>query len=348
MNFKKLIIIGLSACFILLLVVGFSSAEVKKPITIKLGHVGFAETLGDDHAMALVFKDTLEKMSGGAFEVKIFPAGQLGGARDLVESVNRGTLKACITTPGEMSMFVPEIEVMAVPFIFSDPMVFYKVTEGPWGEALKEKIRQKTNMRCIALGENGGFRNIVNSRRTVRTPADMKGLKIRTIPTEAYMEIVRALGASPTPMPWLELYTACQTGTVDGQQMMIEGVITGKMYEVQHYITLTQHIVDYTYFLVNEAWFDDLPSEYQTYIMRAGKLAERAAGMASCLMDATGVEKLQEEGMDVYIPTKKEREMFKEACQPHMIQWLKKKHGAEAVEEFLTAVERAERELTVK
>jgi len=226
MNLKRRRVISLLVCLFILVIFNSININAEEPIIIKLGHVGLENTLGDDHAMALVFKDTLEKMSGGAFKVDIFPASQLGSARELLESVQVGTLKAAISTPGEVTMFVPEIEVMAIPFIFSDPLVFYKVAEGPWGQALKEKIRETSGLRVIALGENGGFRNIVNSKREVHTPEDMKGLKIRTIPSNAYMEIVKSMGASPSPIPWTELYTACQTGVVDGQQMMVEGVVS--------------------------------------------------------------------------------------------------------------------------
>ncbi len=330
---------------IVLSIFQFASAEVNKPIVIKLGHVGFADVLGDDHAMALVFKETLEKMSGGDFQVKIFPAGQLGKARDLVESVQRGTLKACITPPGPMTIFLPEIDVMALPFAFSDPMVFYKFTEGPWARELKEKIREKTGMRVIAISENGGFRNLLNSKRPIQRPEDMKGLKFRTINSAAYMEIIKSMGGTATPIPWLELYTACQTGVVDGQQMMVEGTLTGKMYEVQKHITLTGHIVDYTYFLVNDSWFNQLSVENQNQIIRAGLLAERAGQTASRLMDATGIEKLKETGMEVYIPTPEEREKFKQVTQGHMIEWLNAKFGESKINAFLKAIEDAENAL---
>ena len=347
MNLKRRRVISLLVCLFILVIFNSININAEEPIIIKLGHVGLENTLGDDHAMALVFKDTLEKMSGGAFKVDIFPASQLGSARELLESVQVGTLKAAISTPGEVTMFVPEIEVMAIPFIFSDPLVFYKVAEGPWGQALKEKIRETSGLRVIALGENGGFRNIVNSKREVHTPEDMKGLKIRTIPSNAYMEIVKSMGASPSPIPWTELYTACQTGVVDGQQMMVEGVVSGKMYEVQKYITLTGHIIDYTFFVVNDKWFESLPDDYKNYIIRAGMLAERAAGIASRLMDATGLEKLREEGMNIYMPSADEKDMFKQATQKHMLDWLKTKYGAEKVEQFLNAVKAAEKELTI-
>jgi tripartite ATP-independent transporter DctP family solute receptor len=338
--------IGMSTLIIFLLISTLSNVEAEKPIVIKLGHVGFADVLGDDHAMALVFKETLEKMSGGNFQVKIFPAGQLGKARDLVESVQRGTLKAAITPPGPMTMFLPEIDVMAVPFAFSDPLVFYKFTEGPWASDLKEKIRNKTGMRVIGISENGGFRNLLNSKRQIRSPEDMKGLKFRTINSKAYMEIIGSMGATATPIPWLELYTACQTGVVDGQQMMVEGTLTGKMYEVQKHITLTGHIVDYTYFLVNEKWFKGLSSDNKNYIIRAGQLAERAGQIASRLMDATGISKLKEKGMEVYIPTPDERQTFKKVTQDHMVKWLKAKFGDAEIDAFLKAVADAEKAVT--
>jgi tripartite ATP-independent transporter DctP family solute receptor len=332
---------------VFLLTLTCSTVFAAKPIVIKLGHVGFAVALGDDHAMALVFKETLEKMSGGAFEVKLFPAGQLGKARDLVESVQRGTLKIALTPPGPMTMFLPEIDVMAIPFAFSDPMVFYRFTEGPWVKKLKEKIREKTGMRVIGLSENGGFRNLLNSKRPIKSPADMKGLKFRTINSKAYMEIINSMGATASPIPWLELYTACQTGVVDGQQMMIEGTLTGKMYEVQKYMTLTGHIVDYTYMLVNDKWFNSLSPENQSYITKAGLLAERAGQSASRLMDATGLAELKKKGMEIYIPTPEERNRFKTTTQEHMIKWLKAKFGDAPIDDFLNAIADAEKSLAI-
>jgi len=119
------------------------------------------------------------------------------------------------------------------------------------------------------------------------------------------------------------------------------------MYEVQKYITLTGHIIDYTFFVVNDKWFESLPDDYKNYIIRAGMLAERAAGIASRLMDATGLEKLREEGMNIYMPSADEKDMFKQATQKHMLDWLKTKYGAEKVEQFLNAVKAAEKELTI-
>ena len=345
---KKNIFIQILIGLIFLLTITNTPGFTADPIVIKLGHVGAAIALGDDHAMALVFKETLEKMSGGAFDVKLFPAGQLGPARDLVESVQRGTLKIAITTPGEMTMFLPEIDVMAIPFAFSDPMVFYRFTEGPWAKQLKEKILEKTGMRVIALSENGGFRNLLNSKRPIKNVNDMKGLKFRTINSQAYMEIIKSMGATATPIPWLELYTACQTGVVDGMQMMIEGTLTGKMYEVQKYITLTGHIVDYTYMLVNDKWYKSLSPENQSHITKAGLLAERAGSSASRLMDATGLEELRKMGMEIYIPTPEELKVFKTTTQEHMIKWLKAKFGDEPIIDFLNAVSDAEKSLALQ
>jgi tripartite ATP-independent transporter DctP family solute receptor len=199
-------------------------------------------------------------------------------------------------------------------------------------------------MRVLAYGETG-FRNFTNSQHPIKTPADLKGLKIRVMETPLYVKMVKALGAAPTPIAWPEVYTSLQQGVVDGQENPVSVILQANFSEVQKYLTLDGHTYGADFLLINDRFFQKLDPEIQKIIRRAAIVAGNCGRSIQQLNSAMGISKLKEQGMEIYSPTTKERQAFKEATQPAVIEWMKTQVDEKWIEMLKDAVEKAEAEL---
>ncbi|HXZ43555.1 MAG TPA: TRAP transporter substrate-binding protein DctP, partial [archaeon] len=164
-------------------------------------------------AGSTVFKAMVENETGGAVKVNLFPAGQLGGEREVAEAVKLGSVQIGMLS-GPFSGFCKEAQVFDIPYLFPSLLVAYRTLEGPFGKELAEECLKKTGMRILTYAQVG-FRNFTNSARVIKTPADLKGLKLRVMENPVYMNLVKSMGAAPTPIPWPETYTALQQKVVD-------------------------------------------------------------------------------------------------------------------------------------
>ncbi len=207
-------------------------------------------------AGAAAWAETTEKASAGKLKFKQFPASALGGEREMVESVQLGTLEAVIVSSGTLSNFVPEVGVADIPFLFRDLTHARSVLDGPVGQELLAKFSAR-NLVALAWGEQG-FRHLTNSKRAVKTPDDLKGLKIRTMENPVHITAFRALGAAPTPMAWPEVIGALQQGTIDGQENPLSVIVSAKLPEVQKHLTLTGHVYSPAALLVSTKLWNSL------------------------------------------------------------------------------------------
>jgi TRAP-type transport system periplasmic protein len=209
-----------------------------------------------------------------------------------------------------------------------------------WKDMVAE-IEKKTGMTMLAVGQNG-TRHFTNNKRPIKTPADMKGVKFRVMQSPIYVKMVEAMGAQATPLASGEIYTACQTGVVDGQENPIWNIAANKWNEVQKYITLDGHTWSENFVTINTAWFKALPKQYQDIIKIAAynaQAADRAAeALASRVLDFDAIKK----NMEIYVPTTAELEQFKAAAQP-TYDWLRKEIGNETVDQFLATVKEGEK-----
>jgi tripartite ATP-independent transporter DctP family solute receptor len=186
------------------------------------------------HQAAQQFGSDIKARSGNTLELAVFPSSQLGDLRELMELTQRGSLDMNVNTSGILATFVPDANIFNLPFLFSDygqAEEFYKSKAADTIKAACEKAR----IRCLAFMTTV-FRSPMNNRRSIRTPDDMKGLKIRLMQVPIHIETYRAMGAAPTAMPFSELYTAAQTGVVDGFENAIGTLHTSKLYEVGKYV----------------------------------------------------------------------------------------------------------------
>ncbi len=202
----------------------------------------FAHTIATEDAMHLAtveFAKKVAQRTGNAVQIEVFSGGQLGNDTKILEAVKLGAIDLVMTGNPFFSSFAPEMNVLDLPYLFRDYEHAYKVVDGPIGAELLRAV-ERNGMKGIGSLEIG-FRNVTNSKRPVRVPDDMKGLKIRTTPNPAHLLAFRLLGANPVPMAFTEVYLALKTGTVDGQENPITLIQAMKFYEVQKYLSLTQH-----------------------------------------------------------------------------------------------------------
>jgi tripartite ATP-independent transporter DctP family solute receptor len=185
-----------------------------QPTPIKVGHgLSPASHMGSAGA---AFAETLSAKAPGKFKVELFPSFALGDERQMVEGAILGNIDFVITSTGPMGNFAPDLLVLDLPFLFRDYAHARKVLDGPIGEKLLEKCASR-GFACLAWSENG-FRHLTNSKRTVSTPDDLKGLKIRTMENDVHMQAFKTLGAMPTPISGSEIYSALQQKAVDGAE----------------------------------------------------------------------------------------------------------------------------------
>lgn len=236
------------------------------PITLKLGHIAEPENpygMGADYFAKLV-----KERTNGAVDIQVFPSSQLGNQRDLVEGLTFGTVDITLTGTAVLGNFIPEVAVFDLPFIFRDIPHAYKALDTVGMELCKKG--EKRGMITLAIWENG-VRHMTNSKRPIRTPDDMKGLKIRVMEQPVYIEMMKALGASPTPMAMSELYTALQKGVVDGQENPFSHIATKRFDEVQKYISLTGHTYASEPILISTMAWAKLNKEQQDIVRKAAE-----------------------------------------------------------------------------
>jgi len=298
-------------------------------------------------AYAIVFKTQLEKLSGGRIRVDIYPNGQLGNLRSLVQQVRRGTIQMADISSGIMaSLYYPQLEIFDMPYIFPSRVVARSVldTQNPFTKKLVEDCAKKTGIRILSLPPFG-FRHITNNVKPIKCPDDMKGLKIRTMEVEPHIRLMKAYSASPVPIPWLELYTSLQTKVVDGEEQTLQNIVMGRLYEVQKHLTLTQHVMGVGCYLINDKWYQALPDDLKRALVEAEKNARLTYEGFGELLDTQAIEKLESQGMQIYKPTPEELKVFREKAFPEIRNWVENRFGNELVSELLAAIEEAEKSL---
>jgi len=300
-------------------------------------------------AMAAVFKSEVEANSNGQIKVELFPNGVLGKEAETVLQVKSGVVQSYISSSGGIAQFYPLIDVTNMPFAFSSYNVGYRVYDGAFGKELAKDIEAKAGFKVLGFGESGGFFAITNSKKALKSPADMKGIKLRTMALPLHQAIVKALGAAPTTVAWAEVYTSLQTGVVDGQMNPISIIAMAKFQEVQKYITLTNHLYAPYVWVMNPKFYAGLSEEQRRVVDDAARTAILAGRGLSRIIDATdkGLPTLADK-MQVYVPNASEMKQFREAAIPAAREFMSaqyKKDGEAWVDKFFAAIDKAEQEL---
>lgn len=253
--------------------------------------------LGVQHMAKLV-----KEQSKGEMEIQLFPAAQLGSERDAVEGLQLGTLEMTMTSTGPLGNFVPQVKLFNLPFLFKDRTAAYKVLDGKIGTDIAAKF-PKIGLRSLGWCENG-FRNITNSKVAIKKPADLNGIKIRVMEDDLFIATMKALGASPLPMAFGELYTALEQKTVDAQENPLAVIESSRFFEVQKYLAMTGHFYSPAILLISEKFFQGLTPEQQKIIVEAGKAARDYERKLSMEADQKLEAELKKQGMTVTHPDK--------------------------------------------
>ena len=297
-----------------------------KVVKMTLAHADVADPTTYVQAGALAFKAYVEKASNGKIQVNISPGGALGNTASLQEMTMTGEIEASTShTEGTIAIIYPNIQCLSIPYLFQNVDQALEVFRGEFGQKLFEDMRKQTGIRVIGIWDNGGFRNFTNNKHQIHSPDDMKGLSIRTMDNPAHMEIVRSLGAKPTPISWAELYTALQTGVVDGEENSIPTFILGSLQEVQKYMVMDGHVYSQLHLFVNDKWFNGLPKNYQEIILRGGEEAGYAGQRATRVYRDIGRNICIKAGVQFYDPTPSELAQFKALAQPPVTKFIREK-----------------------
>jgi len=321
--------------------------KVKPDYTIRLAYYdagtwpALSQNPLPEHAFALVFKSMVEANTNGKVAVELFPGNALGDTKATMEMARSGSIEMVITT-GTIASLYPAVQVIFLPYVFkSDEIAWWFFDQSPMWKDMTAELEKKTGLKMLAVGQNG-TRHFTNNKRPIHTPADMKGLKFRVMQSPIYVKMVEAMGAAATPLASGEIYTACQTGVVDGQENPIWNIAANKWNEVQKYITLDGHTWSENFVTINAAYFNKLPKNYQHTIKIAAfnaQAADRAAeALASRVLDFSAIQK----SMEIYVPTPAELEQFKAAAAP-TYDWLRSQIGNEVVDKFLATVKEGEK-----
>lgn len=296
----------------------------------------------NEATFADTFKAHLESNSNGRIKVELYPGGVLGKERENFVNVQNNVIQATLSSVGGVAQFYKTISLVDIPFAFKNHNVAWRVYDGWFGKELREDIRQKTGVRCLATTETGGFFAFTNSKRPVKTPKDMKGLKFRTMENPGHIKMISLLGGSAVPIAWLELYTSLQTGVIEGQMNPLPIIFVGKLEEVQKYVTITNHLYGTDWFMVNDQWFGSLPKDLQKLVIEAAEIANVSDRGAQRILDTLAMDKLKKAGLETYTPTEAERNEFKNLVQDEYIKWLINEVDKSWIDKFMKAVKEAE------
>ena len=291
---------------------------------IRIAHHAPPEPEYTGHAAAMVFKAFIEGQSGGEIEVAILPAGQVGNIRSAAEQCQNNLIQMMPIDDGSATSFVPEMQLFSLPYLFSSRTIAWQVLDGPMGDELAENFLKRSGLKVLGWGENG-YRHFTNNSRVIKSPADMKGMKIRVMESPSYIAMVKGLGANPTPIAWTELYSALQQKVVDGQENPITNIISGKLYEVQKFLTLDGHTYSIHAWVINNDVWKGLSEKNRRIVKDAARMAIVAHRAASTMNDVRGSEILTKAGVQIYAPSSSELEKFKSMAQPPVEEFLKEK-----------------------
>ena len=296
-------------------------------IVLKAAHNGFeGHPFQDGH---LKLKEVLEARTGGRVEVQIFPAEQLGTEEQVAELVNLGTVAFNVNGTASLSGFVPEAELLNLPFIFKDLDHFYRVLEGPVGKRIARAIEDRLDVLVLGWLYSGN-RNLWNSRRPVLSPADLSGLKIRTMNSQVMIDSFNALGGQATPISFGELYTALQQGVVDGAEGDHIDLLGEKFHETVKYVSLTGHIYLPSALLMSKKIYDELPVAVQAAVWEAAARSVQAERTAYAEKDAAAKSRLVELGL---VFDRVDTGMFQAALEGVYAKYADKVGGAALIEQ---------------
>ena len=301
----------------------------------------------EDYDGLVVFKNYVESASNGAIAVELFIGTQLcSKGAECLQGVADGSIDVYISTSGGAAGIFPYVQILDVPYLMSDDRIAEHVLSGDFTRKLRAMALKDSGnkIRLMTVGNTGGWRNFANTKRRVQNPGDMSGLKIRTVVADLPQELVRALGASPTPIPWPELFTSFQTGVVEGSKNGITDIMGMKFPDAGlKYVTLDGHAYMGALWWMNNDKFMSMPEGLRTVVADGFYQLQQATFASPKRKSIQAYADFVAGGGDLYVPTPAEKAAFKKAAAP-VYDWFKSNvdSGEEVFSAFTAAVAKAE------
>ena len=305
---------------------------------LKYAHFQPAKDDQPKHVAALAFKEHVEKATGGKIKVEIYPAGQFGKDQPTMEGVKLGTLELAVAHDGAIATVHKPIGVLGIPFLYKNHEHAWRVYDSPWLAEFSEDMVKKQGIRLLGLADNG-VRHFTNSLRPIRTPADMKGMKIRIQPSPVFQALVESLGASASAIPWAELPTALQQKVVDGQENGVTNILAASLYQHQKYATLDGHVWSVHGYVINERFYKGLSDAERKAVDEGVAKAIAIHRKMTAEQDLNAKAILEKHGMEVTELTDAQVAEFRKLAQPPVRQWAEKEIGKNYVESLFKAIE---------
>ena len=306
----------------------------------------------EDYDGLIVFKNYVESASNGAISVELFIGTQLcSNGTECLQGIADGTIDVVIQTSGGTAGLFPFVQVLDLPYLMADDRVAESVLANgsQFVTTMQDMVAEKSGgaIRLMTIGNTGGWRNFANTQRRIANPGDMEGLKIRTVVADLPQELVKALGASPTPIPWPELFTSFQTGVVEGSKNGITDIMNMKFPDAGlKYVTLDGHAYMGALWFMNNDKFMSMPEEMRTVVADGFYQLQQATFASPKRKSIQAYSDFVAGGGDLYVPTPAEKAAFKAAAAP-VYDWFKANvdGGTEAFDALVASVADAEGEI---
>lgn len=310
---------------------GESKASEEKYV-IKFAHVVNPSTAKGKAAEK--FKERIEERTKGRIAVEVFPDSQLGSDREIIEQMQSGAVQMNAPFTGVLPSFEKSYEVFDLPYLFENREHAKEATNGELGSILGEKLKSQ-GLHVLSFWD-GGFKHLTNSVRPIQKPKDMNGLKIRTSQSPLLITQFKAVNAGGVSIDFAELYTALQTGTADGQENPLSNIVSKRFYEVQDYITLSEHGYMGYVLAISDKFYQELPEELKTIVDEVAQEVTEWQWQESIADETRYIEELKESGIEITELTSDQKQVFKEAMQAAYDEFSK----LDGSEELLQAVEK--------
>lgn len=284
------------------------------------------------HVFAQTFAEEVERLSGGEMEIQVYPQSTLGGDRELMESCKDGDIPFVVQSPAPQVSFMPELCVFDTPCVFDDIEEARAAIDDPEFFSVIQGIYEDAGYQILGMADQC-FR-VMTSSEPFTGMESFKGQKIRTMENTYHIQFWNAVGASPTPMTFSEVYIGLQQGTIDAQENAYELIVSAKLYEQQEVLVQTNAVPDYITLIVGDDFFRDLDKEQQQIVREAAAIAQEKARESADERREQREEELAAEGMEIVEIDQQTWEEMQEACQP-VYENIRKQAGDELVDLYM-------------
>ena len=332
----------LTASALAALMLAGSSVAAYAAAEINLRATANSNENDEDYDGLVVFKNHVEQASNGAISVELFIGTQLcSNGTECLAGLADGNIDIVIQTSGGTANIFPFVQVLDLPYLMSDDRVAEAVLANgsSFVSTMQDMVQEASDgmVRLMTIGNTGGWRNFANTQKRIMQPTDMEGLKIRTVVADLPQELVKALGAAPTPIPWPELFTSFQTGVVEGSKNGITDIMNMKFPDAGlKYVTLDGHAYMGALWFMNNEKFMSLDPALRRVVVDGFYALQQATFASPKRKSIQAYQDFQAAGGDIYVPTPDEKAMFKEAASP-VYDWFKTNvDGGERIFDALT------------